>query len=493
MLGFRSFLNILNEGGNIKVKSASGEEVSAAPFAVKDRGTQVKDIHTALKSIHDSYHKETGSHLFGRNGKALETGSAFAGTTRHFMNGHISDHEFKKHKPTVGDIDVQIPMEHKDALARHLKSGDRHGPYTVVGVKKHGNETTAVMRHDNGEHHQFDFEGTHYQGNEPHKDENFLHSADWDDTKAGISGAHHKVLINSVGLGAHKFSITHGLRSRTDETDPGTKNPKEISTKLFGKNADHDAIHSFQGVTHLIKTHIDPSQHQAIYDKFKSGLKSIKKNHSAALAYLRKHLNISDDTIKESVEETHHTSVIPMVGFSPISHMGHSEDLGGTLRKLPGTKHVGISKKADAFDSDERKGIMNRQWGTVGHTTHVVSGAGETIRRAYDSLPSHGRKVLHLLLGADRQEMAKGLKASLEAGKIKEMEHHKFDEIHIHSPSDSDRGHGMSGTRMRQAAADGNEKEFHRHIGPMFTRKESNGIMQRVQDGIKSGKIKLKR
>jgi hypothetical protein len=492
MLGFKSFLTVLFEGGNIKVKSASGEEVSAAPFKVNDRGKQTQDIHAALKSIHNSYNQATGAHLFGKNGKALETGSAFAGSTKHFMNGHISDDEFKKHKPIVGDIDAQIPMEHKDDLAKHLKPGDRHGPYTVVGVKKHGNETSAVMRHDNGEHHQFDFEGTHYKGDEPHKDENFLHSADWNDAKAGISGAHHKILLNSIGLNSHKFSISHGLRSRTDDSDQGTKNPQAISTKLFGKDADHDNIHSFQGVTQLIRNHIHPSQHQAIYDKFKAGLKSVKKDHGPALEHLRKHLNVTD-SIKESVEETHHTSVIPMVGFSPISHMGHANDLGSKLASLPGSKHVGVSSKADLFSPEERKGIMNKQWGGKNTATHIVSGSGETIRKAYDAMPKTGRKVLHLLLGADRAGMAASLKKSLEQGKIKEMEHHKFDEIHIHAPTDSDRSHGMSGTKMRQAAADNNEAEFHRHLGSMFSRNESNKIMNRVRSGIQSGAVKLKR
>lgn len=491
MLGFKSFLTVLLEGGNIRVKTANGEEVSAAPFKVKDRGKQTQDIHAALKSIHDSYNQATGAHLFGRNGRALETGSAFAGSTRHLMNGHIPDHEFKKHKPTVGDVDAQVPMEHKDALAKHLKPGDRHGPYTVVGVKKHGNEASAVMRHDNGEHHQFDFEGTHYKGDEPHKDESFLHSADWNDAKAGISGAHHKILLNAVGLGSHKFSISNGLRSRTDDSDPGTKNPQAVSTRLFGKDADHDNIHSFQGAAQLIRNHIHPSQHQAIYDKFKAGLKSVKKDHGPALEHLLKQLNVTD-SIKESVEETHQTSVISLGGFVPFSHIGH-RDLGEALKRLPGTKHIGISSKSTAFSPEERKSILDRQWSDVGHTTHIVSGAGETIRRAYDSLPSHGRKVLHLLAGGDRQDMAAGLKRSLEQGKIREMEHHKFDEIHIHAPADSNRTHGMSGTRMRQAAADGNEDEFHRHIGSMFTRDESNRIMGRVKTGIQSGAIPLKR
>jgi hypothetical protein len=497
MLKFNNFngISLLSEGGNIKVKNAAGEMVSAEPFKVKDRGRQSKDIHDALKSIHDSYHAETKHHLFGKNASGLTSGSVYAGTTKHFMNAHIPDHEFKKHKPTVGDIDAQIPMEHKDHLATFLKPGDRHGKYTVVGTKKHGTETSAVMRHDNGEHHQFDLEGTHhYQGTGPHKDEQFLHSAHWDDTKSGISGAHHKILINSAGLDKHKFSITHGLRSRTDETDPGTKSPKEIAHKLFGKGADENDTHSFKGVTQLIKRHVHPSQHQAIYDKFKSGLVSIKgKDHKAALDHLRQHLNAKDD-IKESVsEKTHHTSVVPMVGFSPISHMGHAKDLGGTLSKLPGTKHIGISSKADLFSPKERGDILKKQWGDKETSAHVVAGAGETIRKAHDSLPKHGKKVLHLLVGSDRKELATGLKKSLEQGKLKEMEGRHFDEIHLHTPEDSDRSHGMSGTKMRQAAADGNEDEFHKHVGKMFSRAESNNIMGRVKSGLSSGAIKVKR
>jgi hypothetical protein len=497
MLSFKTFKkNLLSEGGNIKVKNSSGVMISSEPFKVKDRGRQTKDIHDALKSIHDSYHAETGNHLFGKNASGLSTGSVYAGTTKHFMNAHIPDHEFKKHKPTVGDIDAQIPIEHKDNVAKFLKPGDRHGRYTVVGTKKHGTETSAVMRHDNGEHHQFDFEGTHhYQKNGPHEDEQFLHSANWDDTKSKISGAHHKILINSVGLDKYKFSITNGLRSRSDETDPGKKSSKEIAHSLFGKGADKNDMHSFKGVTQLIKRHVNPSQHQAIYEKFKSGLASIKgKDHKAALNHLRQHLNVKD-VIKESAnEKEHHTSVVPFVGFSPISHMGHAKDLGGTLSKLPGTKHIGISSKADLFNPEERRDILRKQWGDKSDTfSHVVKGAGETIRKAHDSLPKHGRKILHLLVGSDRTELAAGLKKSLEQGKLKEMEGHHFDEIHIHTPENSNRSHGMSGTKMRQAAVDSNEDEFHKHLGPMFSRSHSNQIMNRVKNGIQSGAIKIKR
>jgi hypothetical protein len=195
--------------------------------------------------------------------------------------------------------------------------------------------------------------------------------------------------------------------------------------------------------------------------------------------------------LRESKEQ--HTTVIPMVGFSPISHMGHATDLGGAMDKLPGSKHLGISQKADAFTPEERKHVLEKQWKNVQPSVHIVSGAGETIRHAYDSLSENNPKHLHILVGADRLGFAQGLKKSLEAGKIKEMGDKKFDSITVHTPEDKERTHGMSGTKMRAAANEGDEETFHKHLGPAFSRKESNTIMKKVKAGIDSGKIPLKR
>lgn len=489
----KSFLKfLLSEGGNIKVKTATGE-VSAAPFKVTNRSQQAGDMRDALSALHDSFKAETGGDLFGKDKRALSTGSAFAGSTRHLMDKNIPDDEFTKHKKEVGDIDAQVDLKHKSAFENHLTPGRKFGKYTLIGTKKHGNEISAIMQHENGQHHQVDFEPVEYKKDEPTPGEQFLHSAHWGDTQSGIKGAHHKILLNAVGLDHHKFSITHGLRSRIDENEPGEKDPVKISKKLFGDKADHSDIYSFKGLTNLIKKHIPANQHQKIYDKFKSGLASQKGyNHEAALQHMRDTLGVKD-TVTESDEGEQHTTAIPLVGFSPISHMGHARDLGGAMSKLPGTKHLGISSKSDVFSPEERKGILERQWGSTGTNVHVVSGAGDTIRRAHDSLTGKGRKVLHILVGKDRESWAHGLKNSLEQGKIKEMEGRKFDEIHVHTPEDSDRSHGMSGTKMRAAAVNDDKDEFHRHIGPMFSGNESEKIRSKVKGAIQSGQIKLKR
>ena len=192
-------------------------------------------------------------------------------------------------------------------------------------------------------------------------------------------------------------------------------------------------------------------------------------------------------------EEVHHATVIPLTGFSPISHMGHAHDLGSAMRKLPGEKTLGMSSKDKVFSPEERTSILQRQWKMPELNVHHTSSGGDTIANAFHALPKTGKKVLHILVGHDRKEFAQGLKKSLEDGKIKEMGDHKWDEIHIHHPEDSDRSHGLSGTSMRQSVASDNLSDFHNHIGKMFSKKEASGMFSRIKTAIKSGALKVKR
>lgn len=492
----KSFFEFLIlEGGNIKTEGGD-----AAPFPVTERSRWKKasDIKGALSDMHDQFHKESGGqHLFGVNKSGLESGSTYAGSTRSFMNGQIPSGEIAKHMPQVGDVDAQMHHEHKNAMNKFLFPGRKFGKYIVLGTKKHGNEVSAVMKHENGENHQFDFEGVHTdeKTGEPTPGEQFLHSADWEDRKSGIKGLHHKVLLNALGGATHKFSITHGLRSRdAGKDEPGITDPNEVSAALFGQNADHSKIHSFKGISDLIKKHVPKERHAEIYNKFVSSVDKMKgADHSKAIAHLGKTLGIKPQ-VNEEAEPEHHTSVIPLTGFSPISHMGHAMDLGTAMRKLPGTKHVGVSSKSDVYSATERKKILSKQWGgKKGGTVHVVHSAGETVRRAHDSLPEGGKKHLHILVGADRKEFAHGLKKSLEAGKIKEMEGRHFDSITVHHPDDAERTHGMSGTKMREAAKKGDIETFHKHLGPMFSRKEAEHHMGKIKSALESGALKVKR
>ena len=299
MLTFKAFSTLM-EGGNVKIG-----DVESTPVAVnKDNRSQVQnDTHEFLSNVSNSFKKEHGSHLFGKNNKALTTGSTYSGSTKHLMDNNIGHDEFVKHKRKlpddshahVGDIDVKVPNEHMENLHKHLTTGKKFGKYTVVGVKRGGGEHHALIKHENGGTHQVDFEGSHYEKDEPSKFDQFSHSSDWKDTKLGIKGAHHKQLLNAVGTDKHKFSIMHGLGSREGPKSPKWENDtKKITHKLFGPKADEQHLHSFHGLAHLIKHHIPASEHQKIYDKFKADTARNKFNNDAAIQHLKTTLGTKD-------------------------------------------------------------------------------------------------------------------------------------------------------------------------------------------------------
>lgn len=292
---FNSFLKESRElllcGGNVKIG-----EVSAGPIKVTNdnRSVHAKDIHDMLSSLHDSFNKEHGAELFGKNKKALYNGTAFSGSTKHFLNKSIDNDEFTKHKPSVGDIDVMAPREHFDNLVKHLTPNKQFGKYTVVGIKKSG-DVHALMRHENGDVHQVDFEKSTYKDDQPDEGSQFLHSSDWTDNKMGIKGMHHKLLMNAAGLDHHKFSALYGVKSRTDEAEPWESHPKQITKTLFGSKADENKIQSFRGITQLIKDHVPAEHHQQIYDKFKTdSARSKGIDHTAALDHLKNNLHVED-------------------------------------------------------------------------------------------------------------------------------------------------------------------------------------------------------
>lgn len=291
MLSFKRF-HILSEGGNIKVGDVSANDIK---ITSKNRGDVAGDIHNALMAMHDSFHKATGKNIFGKDAKALTTGSAFAGSTHHLMDKSISHSEFAKYKPSVGDMDIKVDKRHAEDFASHLKPGSKFGKYTVVGTKKGSGTHHVLMRHDDGSVHQFDMMHSDYHKDEPSEFEKFSHSSNWNDVKSGIKGLHHKVLLNAVGGDKHKFSTMYGLGSRTDEKAPWINDKTKIAHTLFGSKAEPSKLDSFHGVADLIKKHLPAEQHQQVYNKFKASLSKMKGDHVSALNHLRTTLNVKDE------------------------------------------------------------------------------------------------------------------------------------------------------------------------------------------------------
>lgn len=180
-------------------------------------------------------------------------------------------------------------------------------------------------------------------------------------------------------------------------------------------------------------------------------------------------------------------TVVPLIGAYPITHMGHVYDLAQSLTLFPGRhKVIGLSSNNNPLDWQFRFEIFQTQLKEISGQITVIksSCAGESLARS--------RKFgenLNILVGGDRINFAERLKMGLEEGAIHEMKDMSFKSISIHTTTDVNRKHGLSGTRMREAIKYDDFETFWIHLGLMFSEEKAREIYEK----LRSLDIKVKR
>ena len=312
MLNFKTFIV---EGGNLSTPDPDnpGKTVSAEPMMLgtkHDRSQRQGDIHDFLHSLNNAHMAEHGHHLFGPKGEAINDRSAFAGSSKAFMDPSISDEEHNTHKKKVGDVDIMVPEQHSDSLTKLLRPGQKYGNYSIVGNKKAGSQNLVLARHKDGQVQQFDMEPSQYEGNKPSEWNQFSHSSDWGDVKQGVKGAVHKLMLaamtsanGKVGITrtnkgdtegfmpSHRFSVDKGMREgyakigeedgkdihrelKPNESQYTTDVPT-IYSQMFNRKPSRQDVHEFGSYTGLMKhmkQYLSPEQRSRVMDKFVGNL-----------------------------------------------------------------------------------------------------------------------------------------------------------------------------------------------------------------------------
>lgn len=109
------------------------------------------------------------------------------------------------------------------------------------------------------------------------------------------------------------------------------------------------------------------------------------------------------------------------------------------------------------------------------------------LHHASDMYNEHGVKNLHVVVGSDRVE---DMTALLNKYNGVEGKHgsYKFNKITVHSAGerdpDSDDTSGVSGTKMRELAAKGNEKAFHANLPSKMAPEHKTQLYHAVRKGM---------
>lgn len=207
----------LMEGGNARYIDRETGEV--AGFADKmdlekiPRGKLVDEMVKVLSTLNDLFNKKYGEKLW-KNFSVVTSGQALNGSSSSLFNKDISDEEFTKHKPKVGDIDITFPGEHMGKVFELLNTidGKKLGDFTKYLGHKNSNynphaaaamhQINAVFEIDAGDYKvnaQIDFEASEYdkESHSPTDWASFSHNSDWADIQKGFKGVAHKyVLMN---------------------------------------------------------------------------------------------------------------------------------------------------------------------------------------------------------------------------------------------------------------------------------------------------------
>jgi hypothetical protein len=193
-----SFESIM-EGGNLSIGDKKADEID---LKVQNRSFMVKLLDKLLSDVNNAFKAKHKVPMFSP--ELLQSKKFLGGSSLHFFNtAGISDEEFAKHKPKVGDIDTQLDKNLEPQVEEFLTSitNKKIGDTVFLGFSRGNEQFNGLFEFEDPPMKiQIDFEFGKYdtKTNAPDDWYRFSHSSDWDDVKAGIKGVMHKYLYRAL-------------------------------------------------------------------------------------------------------------------------------------------------------------------------------------------------------------------------------------------------------------------------------------------------------
>jgi len=193
----------LKEGGNVSSQSPGWQGVPGKHQAqeldlhVHDRSYVQDVVSQMLHLINDAFARQFKEPLWHEN--SVETQKFLSGSTFQFMDKKISDEDFIRVKPKVGDIDTQAPDKHANTIKQFLQNnlGKTLGTAKLLGYTPGNSQWVSlweIQLKDLPVKIQIDFEyGAHDEKTGlPTEWQSYSHSSSWDDLSQNIKGVFHK-------------------------------------------------------------------------------------------------------------------------------------------------------------------------------------------------------------------------------------------------------------------------------------------------------------
>jgi hypothetical protein len=203
LFAFKKQSQYLYEGGNLSIGDKKADEID---LKVHNRTYMVGLLDKLLNDIDRAFKTKNKTPMWSP--ELLKSKQFLGGSSLHFFNTKgISDEEFVKNKPKVGDIDTQIDKNLEGQVEEFLNSitNKKIGDAVFLGFSRGNEQFNGLFEFENPPVKiQIDFEFGKYnpETNTPDDWYRFSHSSDWEDVKAGIKGVFHKYIYRALAKAA---------------------------------------------------------------------------------------------------------------------------------------------------------------------------------------------------------------------------------------------------------------------------------------------------
>ena len=254
----------LLEGGNLSSQSPGWQgtpdaEADEIDLEVNNRSHMVGLVDQVLRAVDQLFQKQQKVNLWSP--ELLKSRQFLGGSSLHFLNTTgISDDEFKRLKPKVGDIDTQVDKQLEPQVRDFLtaNTGKQIGIATLLGFSQGNEQYNALFQlADPPIKLQIDFEFGKYDPatNTPDEWFRFSHSSDWADIQAGVKGVFHKYLYRSLsGLSAKEFYVAKLVGRGKARAIQVSDTPETDSTVSFAVSGSQGG-----GVSEKYRPYLDPA------------------------------------------------------------------------------------------------------------------------------------------------------------------------------------------------------------------------------------------
>lgn len=228
MLNFRKWL--LTEGGNLVIGDVAAQKIDLTKL---DRNSVVADVSKGLEALSQRFQAIHGLPLWSKS--LLKSKEFLSGSTLHLFDlRNISDSDFIKSKPTVGDIDTQVDENMKSIIDEFLSGlaiNTNIGGITFMGFKRTDQFITLWKLENHGIVIQIDLEPVTFKDGKPTHWSRFSHSSSWEDIKEGIKGVFQKYLMRAFQAKSARNVIIQPKTARGKEK---IINKSELAFSLKG-------------------------------------------------------------------------------------------------------------------------------------------------------------------------------------------------------------------------------------------------------------------